>query len=284
MPELPEVETTARGLRRELVDRVCSSVGGVDWPRMLPNTCAEMLAEVLIGDRVTGVGRRGKYLTIAFEKGALLVIHRKMAGNVLLQPAAAPCERHTHLSVSFSGGVDLRLVDPRKFSRVLLFLDADESDVYFAARLGIDPVEALTLADLRALLANRRGRLKSVLLDQRTFPGVGNLYCDEALWRARIHPLRTADSLSRHETARLFESLRGVLLEAIERRGTSFSDYRDESGALGEFQHYLNAYGREGLPCSRCGRRILKMVIGARGTHVCPGCQQLSTSSSVRRA
>jgi formamidopyrimidine-DNA glycosylase len=114
-----------------------------------------------------------------------------------------------------------------------------------------------------------------VLLDQRTFPGVGNLYCDEALWRARVHPLRSADSLSRVETGRLYESLRGVLLEAIERRGTSFSDYRDESGELGEFQDHLNSYGREGLPCPRCSRPIKKIVVGMRGTHFCSYCQKL---------
>jgi formamidopyrimidine-DNA glycosylase len=258
-----------------LVGLECVTVRGVDWPRMLPNTSEEMLSQVLVGDRVSSVGRRGKYLTLEWQNGPLLVIHRKMAGNVLLMPASAPLERHTHLAVAFSGDIEMRLVDPRKFSRVYLFVDPEEARAFFSLRLGLDPLEELTLADLRRLLALRRGRLKSVLLDQRTFPGVGNLYCDEALWRARVHPLRSADSLSRVETGRLYESLRGVLLEAIERRGTSFSDYRDASGELGEFQNHLNSYGREGLPCPRCSRPIKKIVVGMRGTHFCSNCQKL---------
>jgi formamidopyrimidine-DNA glycosylase len=275
VPELPEVETTARGLRSVLIDRECVRVHDVDWPRMLPNTSEEMLAEVLLGDRVAAVGRRGKYLTIDFRNGPLLVIHRKMSGNVLLTLPSAAMEKHTHLAVEFAGDVELRLVDPRKFSRVYLFVDAGDSQRFFSERLGLDPIEELTLRDLRQLLQVRRGRLKSVLLDQRTFPGVGNLYCDEALWRARIHPLRPADSLSRVETLRLFESLQGVLLEAIERRGTSFSDYRDADGAPGDFQNHLSSYGRQGLPCLRCGRQIQKIVVGMRGTHFCPKCQRL---------
>ncbi len=171
MPELPEVETTVRGLRTVLVGLECVGVRGVDWPRMLPNTSEEMLSQVLVSDRVSAVGRRGKYLTLEFQNGPLLVIHRKMAGNVLLMPASAPLERHTHLAVAFSGDVEIRLVDPRKFSRVYLFVDPDEARAFFSLRLGLDPLEELTLAELRRLLALRRGRLKSVLLDQRTFPG-----------------------------------------------------------------------------------------------------------------
>lgn len=242
---------------------------------MLPNASEELLAQVLIGDRVESIGRKGKYLTIAFAAGPLLVLHRKMAGNVLLQPQSQPPERHTHIRVGFDGGTELRLVDPRKFSRVHLFTDPEEAAAFFRERIGLDPVEELTLIDLRGILAVRRGRLKSVLLDQRAFPGVGNLYCDEALWRARIHPLRAADSLSRTETGRLFESLTGVLNEAIARRGTSFSDYRDESGAKGDFQNHLSVYGREGLPCPRCGREIQRIVVGMRGTHLCPRCQRV---------
>jgi formamidopyrimidine-DNA glycosylase len=275
MPELPEVETTARGLRGVLISRECLSVHSVDWPRMLPNTSEEMLAEVLVGDRVSAVGRKGKYLTLEFQQGPLLVIHRKMSGNVLLMSASEPIERHTHLAVGFSESSELRLVDPRKFSRVYMFTCPDDAHSFFSERLGVDPLDELTLPLLRRLLEVRRGRLKSVLLDQRTFPGVGNLYCDEALWRARIHPLRPAESLTRTETRRLYESLQGVLLEAIERRGTSFSDYRDADGAPGEFQNHLSSYGREGLPCPRCGRLIQKTYVGMRGTHFCPGCQRL---------
>lgn len=274
MPELPEVETTARGLRREVVGLTIVSVDDVDWPRMVPNAPEELLRAALVGRRVAGAGRRGKYLTISTDDGQLLVIHRKMAGNVLLQSAESPAPRHTHLSVGLSDGRALRLIDARKFSRVYLFHDSEDAGRFFSERLGLDPLDELTPATLRQTMARRRGRLKSVLLDQRAFPGMGNLYTDEVLWRARLHPLRSADSLTRAELARLFESIGAVLAEAIEARGTSISDYRDQSGQPGEYQQRLQVYGRDGEPCPRCGRAILKTWVGARGTHFCRGCQR----------
>jgi formamidopyrimidine-DNA glycosylase len=281
MPELPEVETTARGLRAQILGTRVTRVGGVDWPRIVVNATEELLQAVLQAQQVTEVGRRGKYLTISFDTGPVLVLHRKMSGNVLLTPSDMPIQKHTHLIVTLSDGRDVRLVDPRKFSRVYLFESTDLADVFFAERLGIDPLVDLTLADLRAIMGKRSGRLKSVLLDQTAFPGMGNLYCDEALWRARVHPLRTASSLTRAEMSRLFESIRGVLEEAVERRGTSFSDYLDQNGEKGSFQEHLNAYGQEDKPCPRCGKRIKKFWLGARGTHVCPSCQRMPRQASI---
>lgn len=281
MPELPEVETTARGLRAQILGTRVVDVAGVDWPRIVANASEDILRSVLTELEVSEVGRRGKYLTISFDAGPVLVLHRKMSGNVLLTPSDAPIQKHTHLIVTLSDARDVRLVDPRKFSRVYLFESVESADEFFNERLGIDPLVDLTLADLRAIVSKRSGRLKSVLLDQTAFPGMGNLYCDEALWRARVHPLRAASSLTRAETGRLFDAIRGVLEEAVERRGTSFSDYLDQDGEKGSFQEHLNAYGQEDKPCPRCARPIKKFWLGARGTHICPGCQRLPRVTSV---
>jgi formamidopyrimidine-DNA glycosylase len=274
MPELPEVETSARGLRLKILGLRAVWVGGVDWPRMLPNTTEADLSDTLCGHTVTGVDRRGKYLLLGFDHDAWLCVHRKMSGNLLLQPRTIAPPLHTHLDVAFDDGTAIRFVDPRKFGRVYLFRSADERDDFLGERLGPDSLVDLDELTLAARLQRRKGRIKSLLLDQAFLAGVGNLYADEALWQSRIHPLRTADSLSRPEIKRLSQAIRGVLIAAIERRGTSFSaSYRDAEGEPGEGQAFLNAYGREAEPCPRCGTRINRILVGARGTHFCPRCQ-----------
>jgi formamidopyrimidine-DNA glycosylase len=275
MPELPEVETTARSLRPRIVGRRVTSVGGVDWPRMVPNTTEAELGETLVGKAVVGVERRGKYLLIGFEDDLWLSVHRKMSGNLLLVSGEAPLERHTHLVVGLDGGEELRFVDARKFGRVYLFHSREELTDFLAERLGPDSLEELDADVLAEKLRKRKGRIKSLLLDQAFLAGVGNLYADEALWEAKLHPLRTADSLSTREVKRLATAIKQVLVLGIERRGTSFSTYRDSDGTPGENQEYLNAYGREGLPCPRCGSLIKRIVIGQRSAFFCPKEQRL---------
>ncbi len=282
MPELPEVETTARSLRPRLIGRRIRIVGGVDWPRMLPNTSEDELRGVLLGLAVTTVDRRGKYLLIGFEDDRWLALHRKMSGNVLLRPAEAAPEAHTHFEMGLDDGWLLRFVDARKFGRVYLFASRADLDAFIAARLGPEPLTELDAASLRELLRGRRGRIKSLLLDQAFLAGVGNLYADEALWEARVHPLRAADSLTTHEVRRLAPAIKQVLVMGIERRGTSFSNYRDADDTPGENQDHLNVYGREGQPCPRCGTMIKRIMIGMRSAHLCPRCQRLRRSK--RRA
>lgn len=272
MPELPEVESTARSLRPRLIGRTVTCVAGVDWPRMLPNTSEEQLRAVLTGLSVQTVDRRGKYLLLGFDDDAWVAVHRKMSGNLLLRPGEAEPEKHTHLEIGFDDGSVLRFVDARKFGRVYLFPARQELDTFIDARLGPEPLEEF---DLAALLHKRRGRIKSLLLDQAFLAGVGNLYADEALWAARVHPLRSADSLSPRETKRLGQAIKEVLTLGIERRGTSFSTYRDSDDLPGDNQSYLNVYGHEGQPCPRCGRLIQRILIGARSAHFCPRCQRL---------
>jgi formamidopyrimidine-DNA glycosylase len=276
LPELPEVETTARGLRARIVGlRVCE-VGRVDWPRMVPNSSEAELREGLAGLRVTSIGRRGKYLLIGLEQDRWLVIHRKMSGNVLLSTADVAPALHTHLEIGFDDGTLLRLVDPRKFGRVYFFRSFLELQDFLDERLGPDSLVDFDESVLAGKLHGRRGRIKSLLLDQAFVAGIGNLYADEALWEARIHPLRSADSLSETEVRELAHAIKKVLQDAIDRRGTSFSDYRDADGSPGENQDFLNVYGRAGEPCPRCGTPISRILIGARSSHFCPHCQPRS--------
>jgi formamidopyrimidine-DNA glycosylase len=280
VPELPEVETTARSLRARLIGLHVACVGGVDWPRMLPQTSEDEIRAVLTGLAVTVVDRRGKYLLIGFEDDRWLGLHRKMSGNVLLRAAASPFEPHTHFEMGFDDGTLLRFVDARKFGRVYLFRSVAERETFVAERLGPEPLTELDAKSLARMLRGRRGRIKSLLLDQAFLAGVGNLYADEALWAARVHPLRTADSLSTREINRLAAAIKQVLVLGIERRGTSFSNYRDADDTPGENQSFLNVYGRESQPCPRCGRPIRRILIGARSAHFCPHCQRLRSSLS----
>jgi formamidopyrimidine-DNA glycosylase len=275
LPELPEVETSARGLRSRIIGlRVCR-IGGVDWPRMLPNSSEQALSTALHGLAVSVIDRRGKYLLIGFETDHWLVIHRKMSGNLLLRSHDTPPEAHTHLEVEFDDGTLLRFVDPRKFGRVYLFHSADELSDFLTEHLGPDSLIDLNEELLVAKLRGRTGRIKSLLLDQAFLAGIGNLYADEALWEARVHPLRSADSLSKDEMRRLASAIKQVLVRGIERNGTSFSaTYRDVDDRPGENQSFLNAYGRESEPCPRCGRPISRILIGARSSHFCPRCQK----------
>ena len=280
MPELPEVESAARLLRPRIVGQIVRSVGGVDWPRMLPNASEADLQAALTGHTVIEVDRRGKYLLIGFDNGAWVSIHRKMSGNLLLHTPDISPPRHTHLDIELDDGTRLRFVDPRKFGRVHLFRSTVERDVFLAERLGPDSLLDIDARVLRARFKGRRARVKSLLLDQVFVAGVGNLYADEALWAARIHPLRSGESLTASEVRRLADSLQRVLRDAIERRGTSFDGaYRDIEGALGENQAFLNAYGRTGAPCPRCGRPIHRIVVGQRGSHFCPHCQRIEQSA-----
>jgi formamidopyrimidine-DNA glycosylase len=246
---------------------------------MLPNTSEAELQSVLIGRTVQSVGRRGKYLLIGFDDDAWLTIHRKMSGNLLLEPPESPRALHTHLAVTFDNDVELRFVDPRKFGRVCLFRSGVELNDFLAERLGPDSLVDLDESVLAAKLHGRSGRIKSLLLDQAFLAGVGNLYADEALWEARLHPLRAANSLTPDEVQRLAAAIKQVLTLGIERRGTSFSSYRDSDGTPGENQEFLNVYGREGQACPRCGTPIRRILIGQRSSYFCPNDQRSEVRS-----
>ena len=287
MPELPEVETIARELR-PLVQGATITDVWFDWPRAIRHPDPDRFAADLPGRRILDVGRRAKWVLVELTEDGVLAIQVKMTGQLFVVSSDEPRDRHVHVAFALDDGRELRFRDIRKFGRVGLYrraetgllLGADEATELFAEH-GPEPLaDAFTLARFRERLRSRRGRLKPLLLDQSFVAGVGNIYADEALWLARLHPLRRASALRPDEESRLYRALREVLAEAVRRRGSSIDDYRAPEGE-GEMQGYLKVYGRAGLPCPRCARPIRRITLGARGTHFCSWCQRLRSDDRV---
>jgi formamidopyrimidine-DNA glycosylase len=276
VPELPEVETIRARLAPRLEGRRFERVEIAD-PRLTRPESPEAIAAALEGEQVRAVGRRGKYLVVEFESGRHLLIHLRMTGNVE-HPARAGLEAdpYRRAVVRLDDGSDLAYRDVRRFGTWEL-LEPGELEGYFTARrLGGEPLERrFTTRVLEQALAGRRAPVKAALLDQRAAAGIGNIYADEALWRARIHPLRPAGSLTADEVARLRKGIRSALEMGIARQGATLRDYRDPDGARGRMQDEFRVYGRLGEPCSRCGTPIEKTRAGGRGTWFCPSCQPL---------
>jgi formamidopyrimidine-DNA glycosylase len=292
MPELPEVETVARDLARHLGGATISGARG-DWHRAIAShSTVEAFARSVAGRRVESVGRRGKLVVVRLTGGAALTVHLKMTGQLFVVPAGTPGDRHVHLVLELADGREVRFRDIRKFGRVGCWpIDPRTGDVLVAAggaplfaSTGPEPLdEAFGVRAFRERLRGRRGRLKSLLLDQSFVAGVGNIYADEALWRARLHPLRTVATLRRPDEGRLHRELRAVLAEAVARRGSSIDDYTAPDGD-GSMQEHLAAYGRAGQACPRCGRPIRRIVVGARATHFCSWCQRLPSADRTAGA
>jgi formamidopyrimidine-DNA glycosylase len=274
VPELPEVETIRARLAPGLTGRRFERVEISD-PRLTRPEPPEAVASQLEGERVKAVGRRGKYLVVEFESGRHLLIHLRMTGNVQ-HPAGAETDPYRRAVVRLDDGSDVAYRDVRRFGTWEL-LEPGELDGYFAARrLGGEPLErSFTTAALTRALAGRRAPVKAALLDQRAAAGIGNIYADEALWRARIHPLRLSGSLTPAEIARLRKAVRAALEMGIARQGATLRDYRGPDGARGRMQEEFRVYGRGGKPCDRCGTPIEKIRAGGRGTWFCPNCQRL---------
>jgi len=269
VPELPEVETVARGLRQHLVGRTITSVE-VYCEGSIATPCPEEFRARLLGQQVRAVDRRGKFIVIGLQDSDLLV-HLRMTGQLLVAPADQVCSlRHVRVALTLG---DLRLLfnDARKFGRMALVPSAVE----WLAALGPEPFdEQVTASTLAARSRNRRLPIKSLLLDQRFVAGVGNIYADEVLHAACIAPGRLACSLSYAEFEALLAALRSELQRAIADRGTTLSDYRDADGQSGRHQQALRVYGREGQPCPRCGRPIVRIRLGGRSSYHCPHCQK----------
>jgi formamidopyrimidine-DNA glycosylase len=275
MPELPEVETVRTALEPVLVGRTFERVEIADPRLTRPHDPAEVAAE-LTGERVEAVERRGKYLVVRFESGRVLLIHLRMTGNVLhVAGGALEDDPHRRAVVTLDNDSDVVIYrDVRRFGTWLL-VEPGELDAYLAERLGAEPLErAFTTTGLATRLANRRAPVKAVLLDQRTLAGLGNIYVDEALWRAQIHPLTPANEVPADALPALRRGIRAALRAGIARQGATLRDYRRPDGARGRMQDEFNAYGREGEPCPRCGTPIEKVRIAGRGSWYCPSCQQ----------
>lgn len=274
MPELPEVETFVRELQPLLQGRQILS-GQVFWPRTIADSEPEFFLQRITGQRFETFGRRGKYMLLGLSGGDTLIVHLRMTGKLHVQPVATVPDKHTHVVLELDHEQALHFQDMRKFGR--MWLVADPQPVL--ARLGPEPLAADFLASqLAAGLQGRAAPIKALLLDQGLLAGVGNIYADEALFRAKIHPMRPGRSLTFEEITRLYEAIRQVLQAAISACGSSLGtsslqNYLRPGGATGNFQDDHAVYSRTGQACIGCGRPIQRLVIAQRSTHFCPHCQ-----------
>ena len=273
MPELPEVETVVRGLRTALPGRriVGVRLGKTDF---IDNPAT--MERQLPGSGIKGVRRHGKFLVVDLEpanKGAQefsLLIHLGMTGQLVVSAAEAPVAPHTHVFLALDDGREVRYTDARRFGRMRMVSETEREAAL--GRLGLDPLEARQEEFLEQL-HSRRARIKALLLDQRVLRGMGNIYTDESLWRARIHPMRIGAALGDAELRRLHRAVREVLTQAIEMRGSSISDYVDAEGQPGGFQRRHRVYQREGKKCFRCGTAIQRTMVAGRSSYYCRRCQ-----------
>lgn len=291
MPELPEVETVRRGLVELIVGRVVAAVEH-DTPKGFPNAPADV-EQFLIGAKITDVRRRAKVLLIELSTNYTLVIHLKMTGQLVFRSEAAvfgaghPNEslvgnlpdRSTRVTFTFTDGSHLYFNDQRKFGWVRLIPTPEVPDIDFMKKVGPEPLEADFTAEQFAERFKRRARtsIKAALLDQTVIAGVGNIYADESLWGAKIHPQRLVGSVTNKEFMRLFTELRSVMNTAIEKGGSTDKNYVNAEGKRGSYLTFARVFRREGKPCPRCGTTIIKFKAAGRGTHICPHCQVLSS-------
>jgi formamidopyrimidine-DNA glycosylase len=282
VPELPEVETIRRQIEPELVGRRIESMEVFDERLTRPAPPREV-ERAVTGRRIESVGRRGKYLMVRLEGGRWLVMHLRMTGNIVLREPRSDV-RFLRAVIWLEAGTTLLFTDARRFGTAVV-LDDGEVDAYMAARAGVEPLsERLTAERVCELAAGRRAPLKSFLLAQDGIAGIGNIYADEALWRARLHPLSPAGSMRLEHCERLREGIVGALEAGLDNGGASIDDYRDARGAEGTMQDEFCVHNREGQPCPRCGTEIRRIVLGGRSTYFCPGCQQRLRRRRRRKA
>ena len=271
MPELPEVETIRRQAEPAIAGRVLETLEIPDARWCEPLAPVE-LADALEGRAVEAVKRRGKYLIVEFADEVFLLMHLRMTGTLLIDPAEVP--KYERVRFTFSGGRTLHFCDPRRFGTGQLALGEPALDDFLNERLGIEPLgDELTGTRMRALAAGRRAPIKAFLLDQRRIAGVGNIYADEALFRAHIHPLRPAGSLSKMQYELLAQTVRDALTAGLNAGGATIDDFRHPDGVSGAFQNEFLVHLRKGEPCVNCGRTIVKFVAAGRGTYACEHCQ-----------
>jgi formamidopyrimidine-DNA glycosylase len=272
MPELPEVETIRRQLAPQLEGRTIAAIEILDarWTRPMP---PQLVEQRLLGAQVKRVSRAGKYLIWSLSEDQYLLMHLRMTGTLLFDPVADPPHTRVRLELDDSGR--LAYVDPRRFGTGHLLNGAAERDAYLAARLGVEPLTpGFTAQHLRRLAGGRTAPVKAFVLDQRRIAGVGNIYADEALFRARVHPLRPAGRLTLADWEGVRQGIEEALREGIDARGASIDDFRHLDGARGSFQDRFLVHRRGGQPCPRCGTPVRKIVVGGRGTYVCERCQK----------
>ncbi len=276
MPELPEVETIVRKLSSRIIGLQVAAVV-VNWERSIARPSAREFTEQLVGRTVSAVSRRGKYIVITLAPEKYLLVHLRMTGRLIFVPSAEQphplaTDKHTHVICKFTTHGTIYFRDTRKFGRLSLVDDPAQ----VTSALGVEPLDtAFTPTLLGAILGKRHRLLKPALLDQTLIAGLGNIYTDEALWLARIHPLRASDSLTPDEVQALHSAIIEVLTCALGNHGTTLRDYRDPDDQAGANGSCLQVYGREGQSCNRCGKPIERIIIAQRSSHICAHCQVL---------
>lgn len=291
MPELPEVETVANDLGR-LVTGATIVGTRCGWTKTLRSADPAVFDAAVVGRTIAGTGRRAKLVLLDLDDGSVITVHLKMTGQLLVVPASAPDDPHVRVALLLADGRELRFRDIRKFGRIgLARRDPQTGGLSgeLGAKPGVDPFGAEPLDPtfgvraFRARIRGRRTRLKPLITDQAVIAGIGNIYADEALWAARLHPLRTARTLGPRDERRLYDELLAILREAVARRGSSVDDYTAPDGD-GSMQEHLRVYQRTGEPCERCGRPIHRIVVGGRATHYCSWCQRLPATDRAGAA
>ena len=277
VPELPEVETVRTALAPVLAGRRFERVAILDG-RLVAPLDPRVVAGQLERELVAAVERRGKYLIVRFVSGRVLLVHLRMTGSLrhATSGAAAASDPHVRAVVTLDDGSDVVYRDVRRFGTWRV-LEPPEQATYLAVRLGAEPLDpSFTARDLAERLAGRRISIKGALLDQRTVAGLGNIYADEALWRARVHPARPAGTLEPGEVRRIHRAMRDAVRLGIARQGATLRDYARPGGEPGQMQEEFRVYGRDGEPCARCRAPIAKIRVAGRGTRYCPRCQRPS--------
>lgn len=282
MPELPEVETVVRDLQPSLSSRCLARVRQASR-QALRTPWRPSWSAAVAGQRIRSVARRGKWILMTLENESILVFHLGMTGQLTIVPEETPLADHTHLLFDLENGQQLRFRDIRRFGSVTLFFSRQAlEDFFVASRLGPEPFDAAAKY-WRDCLCDSKRCLKAVLLDQSVVAGVGNIYADEALFEARLHPARLACDLDKAEADRLRRAVAVVLRRGIERRGASIRNYVDGAGLPGQFQNEFRVYNRTGKPCPRCGAAIECRRLAGRSSHFCPGCQKNRTADETEK-
>ena len=270
MPELPEVETVVRALRRPLIGRVVTAVR-TDWPRQIKTPSLDALQNRIVGCQFVAINRRAKYLVFTLTKGETLIIHLRMSGHLAVVNGQEQADKHVHTVFELDNGQELRFRDIRKFGTVHLV----KNPAIVLGKLGPEPLEDdFTPVVLQELLNGRSRAIKPLLLDQHRVAGIGNIYADEALFHAKIRPTRPANSLSHSDIKAIHTAIQKVLRLGIEREGASIELYLKPDGSKGDMQNDLMVFRRTSEPCFDCGRPIERIVLGGRSTHFCPQCQK----------
>jgi formamidopyrimidine-DNA glycosylase len=275
LPELPEVETVRKTLKNLVVNKTIKDIT-VFWPKIIKNPLeVEQFVDAMIGETIIDVGRRGKFLII-YTGNFALVSHLRMEGKYGLYPKEEPFDKHTHVFFHFTDGTELRYRDVRKFGTMHLYKKGDEFLTEPLIGLGPEPFsEEFSVEYLAKKLEKTTRKIKTALLDQKSFVGLGNIYVDEALFRAGIHPERIANTLNKTEISILHREIVATLSEAVKKGGSTIRSYINSQGEIGMFQLELYAYGRNGEECKVCGTLLEKTTVGGRGTHYCPQCQKI---------